>query len=180
MIWKRLLSTWLWLVMVIVLSLVQLIIVPLFPWPLRYLPVISSIVIWQSLVFRSRSVFWFTLVAGYILGAFSILPFGTLILALAASAAITSWLINSIFTNRSVFMVMLVGGLGSATYIGIISLAVMFSKLLSPQSALHLNTTPLVSQWLLSLALVAGGYRMAIFWIRRLNPRYVSQPEKIV
>ncbi|NQU83298.1 MAG: hypothetical protein HQ536_01160 [Parcubacteria group bacterium] len=90
--------------------------VQVFDHPLSYLDVVLSVIIYLTVVFNLNLALWWSVVAGFLVDLYSLLPFGTTIFALIITAFVIRYLFITFFTNRSLYSLLLVGALGTLVY----------------------------------------------------------------
>lgn len=91
-----------------------------FPRPFNNLGLVLPAIIYLAVVFNLNFALWWSVVAGFFLDIYSLLPFGAIMIALIITTFCAHRLFLKHFTNRSLYSLLFLGFLGTIIYKGII------------------------------------------------------------
>jgi len=114
------------LVTIIVLGIIQVSFLSTWLFPVNSLNLILSLVIFVTVVIDYNKGLWWAFGLGIFLELYSSLPFGLLMMSLFFVVIFINFLFSNIFTNRSLYTLLILGLIGSVCY----NLAVSFFYLL--------------------------------------------------
>ena len=106
----------------ILLSLLEISLIPLFPEPFYKIIVILPLSLFLMIIVDHGSALWVAFGGGVILNLFSFFPFGGIPLAMMVAIIFSNFLLNNFFTNKSFYSLMVLGLLGNIVYILILFL----------------------------------------------------------
>ena len=126
-------------------GLVQLSLLPTWPTPVMWVHLLLCAIIFMTVLVSYQAGLWWAFVSGILLELYSFLPFGVLLVSLLATTVGVNFLFNHLFTNRSLYSLLLLGMFGTLAFNGfrwgLIWLLSVFG-ILSPSGLVRF-----VSQW---------------------------------
>jgi len=146
------------------------------PFPFNHANVFLVLIIWLLFFSTRPVVVWLALPAGFLLELFSPRPFGIIALSLTATSVIISWALLNLLTHRSIYMVLLVGFLGSIFYRVFIYLFSSALSLISQEPGLVLvwSWSDFAGEIFSTTIILFCLYFISSFFIRRLKPQYLG------
>lgn len=146
-------------------------------FPFNYLGLILPTVIYLAVIFNLNLALWWSIIAGFFLDIYSLLPFGAITFALVIAALCIHYLFMNHFTNRSLYSLLFLGFLGTIIYKAVIFGASFLPLLFGKGHQLfyfnfNLLKITLAAVILNSIFLVIMFYLTNLF-SKRLKPAYV-------
>ena len=160
----------------ILLVLTHTILVDLLPYPFNFLNITYIGLVWWLMYDSTHETRAAILTVAFLTELYASTPFGVVLFAFVASLLITDWMLRTILTNHSWYMVFLAGilslSLYHALYIFIlILLASFFHSGFAPNQKIIIVT---MGEVLLSSLALMVLYFVSRLFTRKMNPRYIS------
>lgn len=160
----------------ILLVLLHVILVDFFPYPLNYINVVFIGLLWWLIYNPSYETKIRIVLVGWLIELYASTPFGILLISLVAALLIVDWLLRTILTHHSWYMVFLTGVAGLALYRVIYVLLLIVGA-----SFFHVGAIPnvkiltvVIQEVLLSSFGIVLLYFVSQLFTRRMNPRYIN------
>jgi hypothetical protein len=156
--------------------LAHLTLTTLVPQPFRSMHVVLAALFGLCILFGSQKALWLSLAFGFCMELFSTAPFGLVLGALYSSVLVVSLLLTRVFTNRSLFIILICGFVGTLWYYFFLTIGLLLEswfKATNFSLSLIFVERAGVSIGITSLLFVFF-YVVSLRFIRRLNPQYVS------
>lgn len=144
------------------------------PYPVYQLHVIYLFLVWLLLQNKRKKAVWLGLVLGYLAELFSAQTFGVHSITLITSVILVSWLLQTVFTNHSWYMIAVIGICATLMYrvlfLFFILVSSSFQNVVVYNAALASNIAIEIAVNTIGLMLVYGFSKLVV---RRANPRYI-------
>ncbi|MFA5021988.1 MAG: hypothetical protein WC508_02845 [Patescibacteria group bacterium] len=101
---------------IFVVGIVQVSLLTTWPPPVSSLNLILSLVIFLAVIVNYQKGLWWALGAGLFLELYSAYSFGTTTLSLLAVVILINFLFSNLFTNRSLYSLLILGFIGTLSY----------------------------------------------------------------
>ncbi|PIT88798.1 MAG: hypothetical protein COU29_00240 [Candidatus Magasanikbacteria bacterium CG10_big_fil_rev_8_21_14_0_10_36_32] len=146
------------------------------PYPFNNINVIFLILAWQIFFNNRPRAIWYMLPLAFLMELFTSAPFGINSISLFVSLISTKWLLDNLFTNRSVYIVFLSSAVSLAIY------RLVFITLIYFINFFFYHVKIGVSKFFLDVGveilftsiLMTGFYFIHFFFIKKFNPKYLS------
>lgn len=147
----------------------------LIPAPFNYVNVILIFLAWVTFRQNSNQPVWFALVFGFLIELFSADHFGISMAAMVVSVVILNWLLRTVFTNYSWYMILCTSFLFIVTYqVGLIVLRIMADIVLrQPLYFTSAVITEIAIEAVANAIILAFIYLVATGASKRYSPRYI-------
>ena len=114
------------LLLAISITFLHIVIISFFPYPLNHINVAMLLLLLIFIITNRENYIWLGVLVGLLLEMFTSVPYGVNLASLVASIIFINWLSLNIFTYRSLYMVFIIGILGSFIYRFIFSVLIFF------------------------------------------------------
>ena len=146
------------------------------PYPFNNINIIFLILAWQIFFNNRPQAIWYMLPLAFLTELFTSAPFGINSISLFVSLIATKWLLDNLFTNRSVYIVFLSSVLSLAIYRLVFILLSYFINLFFYHIKISLTSffADVGVEIILTSILMTGFYFINFFFIKKFNPKYLS------
>ncbi|MSU75291.1 MAG: hypothetical protein EXS55_02145 [Candidatus Magasanikbacteria bacterium] len=164
--------------LVVVITMIHFIVITFTssPWNSIHLILASLFCLLIITAQKPISALAMALIFGFCVELFASTPFGLVSFALLISVIVVSFLLNTIFTNRSILIVFFSGVVGTASYYIILTIGIMTQAFFYKTN--FIVTTEFVERAGISILTTSLFFIISYSFIsrftRRLNPRYIS------
>ena len=161
---------------------VQIFVVAFLPEPFEHINVIFlSTFLIMVIAGTAESIVW----GGFLMFAYSLFSAGSLsvhVISFLAAIGCISWLFHTLFTNRSLYAVILIAALGIILYHGFSIGIATLHDFVQPNVLFPYSDRLHVAGWetVMTTAVVVLGYLLSMLFVRRLNPRYIRDRNLLV
>ncbi|MEA3272928.1 MAG: rod shape-determining protein MreD [Patescibacteria group bacterium] len=174
---RKLITILIHLFIIFFLVVFEITFVKLFPLPFNFLGIILPVIIYLVVIFGLNLGLWWAVFAGFFLDFYSLLPFGTIALALVITAFCIHYLFINLFTNRSLYSLLFLGFVGTLMYKMIIFGISFFPLLFNKGHQLYYLDFNLVkitfASIVLNLLFLSALFYLTNMFSKRLKPTYV-------
>jgi len=170
------------LLLAFLITLLHILAVSLFPYPLNHINVAVSLLLLIFIITNKEGVIWLAVLVGILLEIFASVTYGINLISLVVSLIFTNWLSMNTFTHRSVHMVFITGIIGTVMYRLIFSTLIFFVSVLN-QTDFYLFKGNLLAD--MGLEILLTGSTLFIFYIisirllSYLRSDYLSENRRI-
>lgn len=155
----------------------HVVIINILPFPLSTLNVPFIVFIWYAVYSNDSSVFIAAFPVFFLLELFTATPFGALIIGGISALIVVTLLLHTTFTNRSAYIVTLLGVIGISVFRAVSMLYIFSYQLITGQVLVERLLgawTRLLTEVALSALVLGTLYYFSTFFFRRLNPKYID------
>lgn len=170
---------WNWLATIFLIFLIFILhigIANILPYPFNHINVVFLVLAWQIFFDNRPRAIWYLLPLAFLLELFTVAPFGINTASLFISLIFTKWLLDNIFTNRSVYIVFLASVISLTIY----RVSFIFFNYLINWFVYHVKIEvfkfflDVGVEIVLTSMLMTGFYFVNFFFIKKFNPKYLS------
>lgn len=161
---------------------VQFFVATFLPEPFVYINVIFlSTFLIMVIAGTAESIVW----GGFLMFAYQLFSAGSLsvhVISFLAAIGCVSWLLHTLFTNRSLYAVILIAALGIVLYHGFSIGMSALHDFVQPNVLFLYSDRLHVAGWemLMTTAAITLCYLVSMLFVRRLNPRYIRDRNLLV
>lgn len=163
------------ILIVLLVFFINLIFLNLLPHPFNQINLIFVFLIWLIIYKSNIQPLWLGVALAVLAELYSLATFGVLLAAIILSLLLVSWFLLNIFTNRSIYIVLVSGFLGLTSFRIFYWLFFSLTNLFK-SAPLHLPSSFLnESLWSITLSSIALAvfYSVTSLFITRLKPEYL-------